>query len=656
MQKIKRGFTTPALAAILALSMPLTARAGWIQDGTGISVASGFQGGAVVVADGQAGAIITWEDMRGDFLDIYSQRVDGSGTALWTTDGQAICAAADDQFEPVAITDGGGGAIIAWDDYRAGEDDVYAQRVGSSGVAQWTADGTAICTATGSQVALAMVADGGGGAIVVWQDIRSGTDWDIYAQKINAAGAVQWTADGVPISTADGNQLSPNLATDGSGGAIIAWHQPGVADNDIYTQRIDAAGTVQWTTDGVAICTATGEQAFPSIASDDAGGAIITWHDSRDDDNDVYAQRINSLGVVQWSANGLAVSAATMAQASPEIVPDGVGGAIITWYDFRNSEWDIFAQRVNSLGAGQWTAGGVSVCTSSGDQLFPRIADDGAGGAIVSWRDSRNGNADIYVQRLGPSGAVSWAENGVALCTASGAQIAPCAAADGSGGAIVAWQDSRSGASDIYAARVSDDGIPVPVDLTGFNATPIDEGIFLEWAVSRVSGVNSFKVHRSANGRDGYYVLLSDESLRSSGNETVYYSYLDTDVIPGTLYHYKLEAIETGEGNVVFGPFPVVAPNRSVRYFLSQNTPNPFTGATGTKINYSVAEAGRAVITIFDSAGRLVKTILDQAAVGANSVEWNGRYNDGRLAARGVYFYEIRTAGFRDQKKMIMAD
>src|SRR5207245_1671589 len=128
------------------------------------------------------------------------------------------------------------------------------------------------------------------------------------------------------------------------------------------------------------------------------------------------------------------------------------------WYDYRNGNSDIYAQRVLASGAvdGGWAVGGGALCTAAGDQYSPTIVADGAGGAIVTWYDSRNGNYDIYAQHVLASGAVdgAWPVNGRALCTATNGQYSPTIVTDGAGGAIVTWYDSRNGNYDIYAQRV----------------------------------------------------------------------------------------------------------------------------------------------------------------------------------------------------------
>jgi len=138
----------------------------------------------------------------------------------WTANGEAICTAEFVQLYPTIVSDGAGGAIIAWEDLRSGNSDIYAQRIKANGVVQWTANGEAICIEWNHQYFRDIVSDGAGGAIIAWEDLRSG-NFDIYAQRIKANGVVQWTANGEAICTEAHHQFAPTIVSDGAGGAII---------------------------------------------------------------------------------------------------------------------------------------------------------------------------------------------------------------------------------------------------------------------------------------------------------------------------------------------------------------------------------------------------------------------------------------------------
>jgi len=442
----------------LALLLPPPAAAAWPTNPTvnvPVCTAGGDQDYPTSVSDAAGGAIVTWVDYRNGSGDIYAQRISANGAPLWTTDGVALCTAAGDQLSPAIVSDNAGGAIITWQDFRSGTGfDIYARKISAAGTVQWTADGVALCTAAGNQWNPTIVKDGGGGAIVAWQDQRSGANDDIYAQRILTGGTVNWTANGVTLCTATGEQSVPAIAADGVGGAIVTWDDYRNSDYDIYAQKIAAAGTVQWTANGVALCSATGGQYSPTIVADGTGGAIVTWFDQRSGNYDIYAQRILSGGAVNWTANGVALCTDTGEQYYPTLVATDAGGAIVTWFDSRSGNYDIYAQKISSAGAAQWLANGVALSSATGTQWYPSIVADGAGGAIVAWTDSRNATDDIYAQRISTGGTVQWAADGVALCSAAGWQELGAIVTDGGAGAIATWVDGRSGDFDIYAQRV----------------------------------------------------------------------------------------------------------------------------------------------------------------------------------------------------------
>ena len=464
-------FAAMLFAAYFHIAFSDKARA-WSDDptvNTPICTASGVESSPKIATDGSGGAIIAWEDRRTTvYPDIYTQRINASGATQWTANGVAICTASGGQYSPKITTDGSGGAIIAWEDNRVDPNaDIYARRVNASGVPQWTANGVAICTASKRQYHPKITTDGSGGAIIVWNDWRSGSNSDIYARRINGSGVLQWTADGEEICTESHDQTYATITTDGSGGAIIAWldYRGGTVSPDIYAQRVNGSGVTQWTDDGVAICMAAGWQYSIAIISDGSGGAVIAWKDDRSGNWLIYAQRVDEDGDTLWADDGVAVCTGGNGQQDPTLTTDGSGGAIITWHEYDSVTYsDVYAQRVDASGSPQWGVNGVAICTAIHGQEYPQITTDGSGGAIITWDDERDGvgtgYADIYAQRVDGSGVPQWPANGIAICTESSDQWGPTMSTDGAGGAIITWNDYRrtSSNADIYAQRIYRDG------------------------------------------------------------------------------------------------------------------------------------------------------------------------------------------------------
>jgi hypothetical protein len=427
---------------------------------TPVCVAPFDQTPLTVIPDGSGGVIAAWADFRSGDQDIFAQKLNAAGDPVWPEDGVPVCKVSGAQTGPKLLSDGAGGAFIVWEDSRAGSSnvDIYAQRLSSVGVPQWTGGGVLVCGAANNQTQPVVGPNGLGGLLIAWVD-RRGVDADVYVQRLNAAGVPQWTANGVALCTAVGVQADPTVVSDGAGGSIVAWRDER-AGVDIYTQRVNEQGVVQWTANGVALCTAAGNQETPAAVIDGAGGAIVTWQDARAGGYDVYAQRVSAAGAPQWTANGVALCSAAGDQLSPRLCTDGLGGAFVTWEDHRGADADVYAQQVNGAGAPQWAANGVVVCSAPDQQLAPTIATDPLGGAVVAWSDSRTpaDGPDIFVQHLQSNGTSLWTANGVLVSNAPGVQDLPQVVADGSGGAAVTWRDYRNTYADLFGQRLDAGG------------------------------------------------------------------------------------------------------------------------------------------------------------------------------------------------------
>lgn len=438
----------------------------WQPDGNPVCTAKGDQLSIDIISDGVGGAIMAWYDGG-----VCAQRVDSSGVMLWKTNGIAVSKAAGGEL-PYIVSDSAEGAIITWVDYHSAADHgVYAQRLDSSGELMWGAGGVPVCTTACTERSRDITTDGASGAIISWSDNRSGRGCDVYAQRVDATGKVLWKENGVSICSAEDDQGFIQIVSDGEGGAIVCWADFRSGDHfSIYAQRVDGSGKTLWETNGVPVCTVLGNR-LPRVVSDGAGGAIIAWRDPRRTTNyDIYAQRIGGSGTALWQKDGVPVCTVAGAKWWPILVSDGFGGAVITWRDYRShTNYDIYAQRVSPRGKMLWKTNGVPICTNTINERYHDIASDRTGGAIVVWYDDRRtGNYDIYAQRVNASGNTLWKANGMAVCTAPEDQQYPSAAVDNNGNAIVTWLDFRSTTHyDIYAQRLRPDGKIWPAKTTG---------------------------------------------------------------------------------------------------------------------------------------------------------------------------------------------
>jgi enediyne biosynthesis protein E4 len=90
-----------------------------------------------------------------------------------------------------------------------------------------------------------------------------------------------------------------------------------------------------------------------------------------------------------------------------------------------------------------------------------------------------------------------------------------------------------------------------------------------------------------------------------------------------------------------------------VKYYLEQNYPNPFNPQT--KIRYTIPEASKIQIVIFDLLGNIINIFnTDHSSGGYFHFEWDGRNNYGEKVTSGVYLYQFQTKNYSDTKKMLL--
>ncbi len=452
------------VSILLVLLVPIAASAQWALYGNAVCTASGAQDNVAITANGLKGAVMVWQDNRGTSTDIYARQVGLFGNNEWTADGVALCTATGLQQRPSVVHDGFGYLLYTWEDNRNGDFDIYGAITDRLGNVFTTTNGFPISTGTGVQQFPVLTSNQAlGVGYVTWQDSRNGNN-DIYAQAFNVYNNSFWTANGLAFCTDTNIQSSPVIAPGGTDGAIVAWQDFRNGNFDIYAQCANLSGSLLWTTNGVAVCTQTASQTAPMIVSDGAGGAIIAWQDSRAGagKGSIYAQRVNSSGVPQWlPSTGVPIVVSTDLIILPKMIADGSGGAYFAWEDDRNISTtgpDLYAQRINASGVVQWTANGVVVSSAPYAQYNVTIAIDGLGGVVAAWYDYRSlSTADLYTQRLNGSGVPQWTANGAPLCLATGNQFGPAIAESEPGASIVAWEDRRTATvADVYAQRIDD--------------------------------------------------------------------------------------------------------------------------------------------------------------------------------------------------------
>lgn len=397
--------------------------AGWPAAGLLACNASGTQVPQSLVTDGSDGMLALWADQRSaGSQSNYAHHVLANGTLdpAWPTNGVNTCTSTGLHYPANGLPDGTGGLFLVFGDLRSSSNNIFAQHMTSAGAPAtgWAATGQLVCAASGEQYFPYFAPDGAGGLIVAWEDDRTDTG-DIYGEHVLPSGLLDpaWAPQGAALCVQPGTQAGVRAASDDAGGAYFAWlDSRGTNGVDVYALHVLATGAdATWLTNGAAVCTAAGDAVLLRAAADGQGGLLAAWSDPRSGDRDVYVARVMADGTLApgWPVDGVAACTATGDQTVGDLAPDGSGGAFVCWTDSRHGSAnnDIYAQHVRADGSLDpvWPPDGKAVSTSTGAQGSPAMALDGTGGVLLAWSDGRNGstNSDVYAQRVGPNGTLA---------------------------------------------------------------------------------------------------------------------------------------------------------------------------------------------------------------------------------------------------------
>jgi len=353
------------------------------------------------------------------------------------------------------------------------------------------------------------------------------------------------------------------------------------------------------------------------------------------DDQEYYVQRFTFAGAraTGWPEGGLRVCGAPRYRAGLRISTDGVGGALLTWWDERAFGSDIYASRVVPEGAlaPGWAVDGVRVSDPAGAyEFYPDIAPDGAGGAYLVWRREAV-DFPNFVQHLTAGGGVApgWPAYGVRLMATSQGQYDPRIASDGRGGAIVAWDEqlSRRG---IWAQRFVMDGV-VAVQVSLVSAAAQPDRVRLVW---HVADALSFQATVERRGEIGDVRRLGEVTADGTGR----IEYEDRDVVPGERYAYRLAYSEEGIERRTAETWAEVP--RALALTLEGLRPNP--AVRDLNVSFTLPNGAPARLELLDASGRRV---IEREVGSLEAGRHLFRLGEGVGIAPGIYWLRLTQAG-----------
>jgi len=462
---------SPALVLALVLT-PALARAAWLPGGNLIGGEGDFGHGFVATASGPDRTVVAWiRPVAPDRYEVRAQAwtADGDLATGWPAAGVAVGGSFPLVYGRLAIVeDGEGGAFVAWTTGDGAGLSAYVQHVSAAGslAAGWPADGLRLGEDASSSPAIAH--DGAGGLLVGLLERDDPHAYHLRARirNIDATGAPRpgWPVEGRVIPNVHGI----GLVVDSESHVFVSTVEIDPLTYALVGTRVlrlDGSGAPDpaWPQTGALLALVYGAEMrlFP----DGAGGVFAGWREVFVCDGCSGPTRL----ITRVLGDGSPDDGWIPSPRAYTNAPDRTGGMLLGLVnDGRPS-----ALRLDAGGAVMpgWGAGGNVAMTEVVDPRDVQVAADGEGGAFVAWRDDRTGQDRLYASRLDGSGRLAdgWPATGTFVGTGRGNLVDYQLVTLGAGVAIALWLEwTPSGHSGyLLALRPGEPGPLAPLRPVG---------------------------------------------------------------------------------------------------------------------------------------------------------------------------------------------
>ncbi len=341
--------------------------------------------------------------------------------------------------------------------------------------------------------------------------------------------------------------LQPDAALDRDGNIYLAWRDSRDGTTEIYYKKLDNNG--QPLINDIRVTPLGGLNSLaPSIALDTNNDVHIVWHDDRDGNWEIYYTKLNG-------ADGSTLVDDTRLTADvaysfyPKIARIGNSFHVV-WHDARSGNLDVYYTKLDNNG--NTLIDDTALTTDLSSSLYPAIVADARNAHIV-WQDNRDGNWEIYYEKLDGMNGNSLVHN-LRLTNDIYDSVEPAIARDHVNDLHLAWADSRAGSLEVFYKLLDNNGNMLTSD-TSLTPNAAPDVYRLPSVMVDSQQILSLKgtVH-VAYQKDAIFPM-SDTYFKKS------YSTLSIDQLPRTVYRGERYLIRVSDP---------LSPNKSFKLVFAQ--------------------------------------------------------------------------------------
>ncbi len=401
---------------------------------------------------------------------ITGSTVGPAAQAQWSDDpatNLVIADRANEQVQTKLASTADGGCYISWFDNAASGYDLYLQRLDAAGNEQWAHNGVLVADRGFSSTQdYGLAVDTAGNALLAFRS-DTGVNVQIAAARVAPDGTLLWGAGGIDVTNTADFVAAPKIAGTSDGNVVVAWTQ----DVNVVAHKLNPSGAAFWGA-AVVLAPASGSFAFSDLQASDAGNVVLAWVQSSGGagPRHLWAQKLASAdGASLWGTAHVQVyddaSGSLQFGNFPSFLDDGSGGAVFAWYTSSPS-LQCRAQRILANGTEAFAHNGVPTSTDGSRlRVSPSVAwSPVAEEMFLFWTELNGAQSQfgLYGQKLDASGVRQWSDNGQEVIPLGAEEIGQVRALPWNDGAVVAWAETIGfGNQPIRATRLDGTGASV---------------------------------------------------------------------------------------------------------------------------------------------------------------------------------------------------
>jgi hypothetical protein len=336
---------------------------------------------------------------------------------------------------------------------------------------------------SGNKIAM----DGQGNYVMTWSSYTAATGWSVFAERYDVHGVALGGSFQIN-SIATGNDAYPAVAMDQAGDFVITWASYGLDGSGwgIFARRYDASGNPLGAQFQVNTTT-LGDQLYPAIAMDAAGDFDITYSGYNPDGSSqgIFAQRFDAKG--NPIGKEVQVNTTPGFQAYSKVAANAKGDTVITWssYGQDGSGWGVYGRRFDAYGNALGSEFLINT-TTAGDQEYSSVGISASGSFVVVWSSHGQYKTgwSVFGQRYDGYGNPLGGEFQVNTTT-TGDQMYATVGMNSDGDFLVSWSSNGGGmpaTSPGFLGQTNLNGWGNPV-ATSISSTSIKAGGSQTWGI-----------------------------------------------------------------------------------------------------------------------------------------------------------------------------